>query len=211
MIKKLRIPVGLLAALCAFAAWADEACTCKDIPQILLRIQEAATAVQVFSDEIAGLEGAAPTGPPIPYSKSGYESVRDAAKRALGAVRDASDVKDEGFDDSHTNDLCMTTVNATNACMAKSLAAHEGIHKAACSKTVGLNQVIKSLTFQNRFVSNGASMIDYCAEEIEGYMEEIVFLGAEIERLEHSPDPACQPRMGDWEPRAYTSDEGVML
>jgi|GEM_PF-4602363 len=161
--------------LVALLGRASAQCTCYDVTDLKKRIQLSGEALKQFTIAMASY-GTTPYTPEEGVAVS--NRVNNAMYTAVGKGF-ALKLGTHGF----TTNMCKIEITAPTPCLEEAVRRHEEVHRAACEKAwdqVGrLGMVMKG----DRFSAVGATMADFCREEVLGYTAEILWMTQELERL----------------------------
>ena len=200
---------GLLAARPALG----QACKCSDVGALKTRETEVKAALAAYQTEIQKMtEQMMRTQQSLPYTPERRQKLQGRVKQAIDtamAGKPSPAAPADGQNPGGTDNLCNTTINETiPPCMRESIAAHEQLHRDECLQTRTAGAVASSvLNGSDRFERDHRQLTDYAAEEINGYMKELMFTSSELARLKSSPD--CAPKPPPQQKRDYTAQPRV--
>jgi len=109
-----------------------------------------------------------------------------------------------------TSNLCQVEIDAPTPCLKEAVRLHEQVHERACKKAwaeAGAGVIGKG---GDRFVAVGATMADFCREEVEGYTAELKWMAQELARLESiCKDTPPPPLVRDYSFRGATGSSDI--
>jgi hypothetical protein len=168
-------------------AFAQAPCECKDVDDLVNRLNMAHAAIDKYQSEIdnasspEGMGTSTVDGKP----KSGKGNNRGVLQKSIDeAMGEVARLKRAVGTGETSGVTCKPEVKAGTACLKAVLEAHEAVHVKACNA----ERLRRKLgTFDDRMA--GMLLTAYAKEEITGYQTEIDEI---VERL-RSMKPACRP------------------
>jgi hypothetical protein len=168
-------------------AHAQAPCSCKDVDDLIQRINMAHAAIDKYQLELAGGQGIKPKDTvdalPPKSSRNNRLVLQDSVNEAMGEVRRPKRTEVVA-DTSGVTCQPVVRIEPFSACMKALVDAHEAVHKTACEADKLQRKLGK---FDDRL--KGMLLSKYAQEEIKGYEVEI---DEAMKRLRALP-ASCRP------------------
>lgn len=173
-LRRLPALVGLLL-LCALGQ-AFAQCDCVDKADLRKRIKLAEVAAKEFALAMVSYGT-------TPYTTAEGDKISGQVGQAM-FNKAGSTFTMKLNSHGKTNNLCQIDIEAPTPCLKEAIRRHEQVHEKACKRAwaeAGAGVISKG---GDRFVAVGATMADFCREEVEGYTAELKWMAQELARLE---------------------------
>jgi hypothetical protein len=168
-------------------AFAQAPCACKDVDDLINRLNMAHAAIDKYQSEIDGASQPDGMGTKTVDGKpkSGKGNNRNLLQKSVDdSMGEVKRVKRAEVTGDTSGVTCKPDVESGSACLKAVVEVHEAVHAKACSA----EKLRRKLgAFDDRLA--GMLLVDYAKEEIKGYQTEIDDI---VKRLRVMP-PSCRP------------------
>lgn len=190
----------ILALFAAPLLRAQTRCDCLDQADLKKRIALVDVAMRSYGLEFQKLYM-------TPYTPKLRRELEDRVNDSMSVVSRTQGLR--VYASGGTDNLCQIHIlQAPTPCLAEGIRQHELVHQKACEKVRGrVAAAILTGQASDRFDALHVTMATYIQEEIEGYAAELMYLQAELQRLQRICQPVPTPTGGG---RDYSSSPPPM-